>query len=96
MIARLALPLLGLLLLGAGVGVIATYPIEVAWFAYGFGEGAAPDLTPVVSVLTQLGLALLVLGGATVGASVGFALGRRGARDVRRAAAAPASDAASA
>ena len=77
MIARLVLPLLGLLLLGAGVWVIATYPIEVGWFAFGFGEGAAPDLTPAISTLTTIGLALLVLGGALLGAALGFALGRR-------------------
>lgn len=77
MIARLVLPLLGLLLLGAGAWVIAEYPIEIGWFAFGFGDGVAPDLTPAISVLTQLGLVLLVLGGAVIGAAVGLAIGRR-------------------
>lgn len=77
MIARLVLPLLGLLLLGVGAWVIAEYPIEIGWFAFGFGDGAAPDLTPAISVLTQLGLVLLVLGGAVIGAAVGLAIGRR-------------------
>ena len=62
MIARLALPLGGLLLLAAGAWVLAQYPIEVAWFTYGAGEGAPPDLTPAISTLTTVGLALLVLG----------------------------------
>lgn len=77
MIARIVLPLVGVLLLGLGVWVLADYPIEIGWFAFGFGEGAAPDLTPAISTLTLIGLALLVLGGALLGAAAGFALGRR-------------------
>jgi len=77
MIARLVLPLLGLLLLGVGAWLIAEYPIEIGWFTYGFGDNTPPDLTPAISAMTTVGLALLVLGGAVVGAAVGFALGRR-------------------
>lgn len=77
MIARLVFPLVGLLLLGVGGWLIAEYPIEIGWFTYGFGDNAPPDLTPAISAMTTVGLALLVLGGAVVGAAVGFALGRR-------------------
>ena len=77
MIARIVLPLLGVLLLGAGAWLIAEYPIEIGWFTYGFGDNAPPDLTPAISAMTTVGLALLLLGGALVGAAIGFALGRR-------------------
>lgn len=78
MIARLILPLAGLLLLAAGAWLLAEYPIGIGWFGWAQPDtGPAFDITPQISAITQLGLALLVVGGALVGAAVGFALGRR-------------------
>ncbi|GAA1700330.1 hypothetical protein GCM10009792_20620 [Microcella alkalica] len=81
MIARVVLPLLGLLLLGAGVWLLAEYPIGVSWFGWVQPDDAGElDITTQISAITQTGLAMLVVGGALVGAAIGFALGRRRTR----------------
>ena len=81
MIARLVLPLLGVVLIGVGAWLLAEYPISIGWFGWGQpGDAGAIEITAQLSAITQLGLALLVVGGALVGAAVGFALGRRAPR----------------
>ncbi|MER3389470.1 MAG: hypothetical protein RJQ01_05500 [Microcella sp.] len=77
MFARIPLPLSGLLALATGTWLLTQYPITVGWFGWVGGDAAEIDITAQISLITQLGLFLLVVGGGLLGASLGFVVGRR-------------------
>lgn len=83
MFARLALPLSGLLALTTGAWLLSQYPITVGWFGWAGGEAAEMNITAQISLITQLGLVLLVVGGGLLGATVGFMAGHRVQRQSR-------------